>query len=176
MLVRERNIEVDELNETIASLQGKISTVEKINDQLRASNMCINLETANNIKPNHIDEKSVSFNYNSCRTKLAISKQSQTEHQDHNNRTFNDLQVTEFTLFRPAPFASYSDTIFSNKISRRVFTPLLNKSPPFYPHKITFQTGDQVPSEHYTNRNNHIFTHRLAKDSKFHIHKILNIS
>jgi hypothetical protein len=27
---------------------------------------------------------------------LAISKQSQTEHQDHNNRTFNDLQVTEF--------------------------------------------------------------------------------
>ena len=58
--------------------------------------MCINLETANNIKPNHIDEKSVSFNYNSCRTKLAISKQSQAEHQDHNNRTFNDLQVTEF--------------------------------------------------------------------------------
>jgi hypothetical protein len=65
LLVREINIEVDELNETIASLQGKISTVEKINDQLRASNMCINLETANNIKPNHIDEKSVSFNYNS---------------------------------------------------------------------------------------------------------------
>jgi acetone carboxylase gamma subunit len=29
LLVRERNIEVDELNETIASLQGKISTVEK---------------------------------------------------------------------------------------------------------------------------------------------------
>jgi hypothetical protein len=27
---------------------------------------------------------------------LTISKQSQTEHQDHNNRTFNDLQVTEF--------------------------------------------------------------------------------
>ena len=33
LLVRERNIEVDVLNETIASLQGKISTVEKINDQ-----------------------------------------------------------------------------------------------------------------------------------------------
>ena len=104
LLVRERNIEVDELNETIASLQGKISTVEKINDQLRASNMCINLETANNIKPNHIDEKSVSFNYNSCRTKLAISKQSQTEHQDHNNRTFNDFKLpslkTPALLFR----------------------------------------------------------------------------
>ena len=70
----------------------------------------------------------------------------------------------------------HSDTIFSNKISRRVFTPLLNKSHRFYPHKITFQTGGQVPSEHYTNRNNHIFTHRLAKDFKFHIHKILNIS
>jgi hypothetical protein len=96
LLVRETNIEVDELNETIASLQGKISTVEKINDQLRSSNMCINLETANNIKLNHIDEKSVSFNYNSCRTKLAISKQSPTEHQDHSNRTFNDPQVTEF--------------------------------------------------------------------------------
>ena len=27
---------------------------------------------------------------------MAISKQSQTEHQHHNNRTFNDLQVTEF--------------------------------------------------------------------------------
>ncbi|CAB3986992.1 Hypothetical predicted protein [Paramuricea clavata] len=54
--------------------------------------MCINLETTNNIKPNHIDEKSVSFN----RIKLAISKQSQTEHQDNNNRSFNDLQVAEF--------------------------------------------------------------------------------
>ena len=32
------------------------------------------------------------------------------------------------TLYRPPPFASYYDTIFSNKISRRVFTPLLNKS------------------------------------------------
>ena len=63
-------------------------------DQLRASNMCINLETANNIKPKHIDEKSVSFNYNSCRTKLAISKQSQTEHQDHNDSLslLNDKQ------------------------------------------------------------------------------------
>jgi hypothetical protein len=93
--VRERNIEVDELNETIASLQGKISTVKKINDQLRASNMCIKLETAINIKPNHIDEKSVSFNYNSCRTKLAISKQSQTEYQDHNDSlslVLNDKQ------------------------------------------------------------------------------------
>ncbi|CAB4040401.1 Hypothetical predicted protein [Paramuricea clavata] len=54
--------------------------------------MCINLETTNNIKPNHIDEKSVSFN----RTKLAISKQSETEHQNNNNRSFNDLQVAEF--------------------------------------------------------------------------------
>jgi hypothetical protein len=80
------------------------------------------------------------------------------------------------TLSRPPPFASYYDTIFSNKISRRVFTPLLNKSHHCNPHKITFQTGGQVPSEHYTNRNNHIFTHRLAKDSKFHIHKVLNIS
>ena len=52
--------------------------------------------------------------------------------------------------------------------------PLLNKSHHCNPHKITFRTGGQVPSEHYTNRNNHIFTHRLAKDSKFHIHKILN--
>ena len=77
---------------------------------------------------------------------------------------------------RPPPFASYYDTIFSNKISRRVFTPLLNTGHHCNPHKITFQTGGQVPSEHYTNRNNHIFTHRLAKDSKFHIHKILNIS
>jgi hypothetical protein len=33
-----------------------------------------------------------------------------------------------------------------------------------------------VPSKHYTNRNNHIFTLRLVKDSKFHIQKILNIS
>jgi hypothetical protein len=33
-----------------------------------------------------------------------------------------------------------------------------------------------MPSKHYTNRNNHIFTHRLANDSKFHIEKILNIS
>jgi hypothetical protein len=37
------------------------------------------------------------------------------------------------------------------------------------PHKITIRTGGQVPSEHYTNRNNHIFTQCLAKDSKFHI-------
>jgi hypothetical protein len=80
------------------------------------------------------------------------------------------------TPSRHKPFASYYDTIFSNKISRRVYTPLLNKSHHCNPHKITFQTGGQVPSEHYTNRNNHIFTHRLAKDSKFHIHKILNIS
>ncbi len=35
-------------------------------------------------------------NYNSYRTKLVISKQSQTEHQYQNNRTFNDPQVTEF--------------------------------------------------------------------------------
>ena len=55
------------------------------------------------------------------------------------------------------------DTIFSNKISRRVFTPLLNKSHRFYPHKITFRTGGQVPSEHYTNRNNHIFTSPLGQ-------------
>ena len=61
LLVRERNIEVDELNEKIASLQGKIRTVEKINDQLRASNMCINLDTVNNIKPNPADENSESF-------------------------------------------------------------------------------------------------------------------
>ena len=81
-----------------------------------------------------------------------------------------------FNSFSPQPFASYYDTFFSNKISRRVFTPLLNKSHHCNPHKITFQTGGQVPSEHYTKRNNHIFTHRLAKDSKFHIHKILNIS
>ena len=43
--------------------------------------------------------RSPSPNYNSYRTKLTISKQSQTEHQDHNNRTFNDLQVTEFKDF-----------------------------------------------------------------------------
>ncbi len=61
LLVRERNIEVDELNEKIASLQGKIRTVEKINDQLRASNMCINLDTVNSIKPNPADENSESF-------------------------------------------------------------------------------------------------------------------
>ncbi len=48
---KRKKYEVDELNETIASLQGKISTFEKINDQLRASNMCINLETVSNIKP-----------------------------------------------------------------------------------------------------------------------------
>jgi hypothetical protein len=54
--------------------------------------------------------------------------------------------------------------------------PLLNKSHHWNPHKITFRTGGQVPSKHYTNQNNHIFTHRLAKDSKFHIQKIWNIS
>jgi hypothetical protein len=96
LLVRERKIEVDELNETIATLQGKICTVEKINDQLRAPNMCMNLETVNNIKPNQFDEKSESSNYNSYRTKLAISKQSQTEHQYYDNRTFSDPQVTKF--------------------------------------------------------------------------------
>jgi hypothetical protein len=78
--------------------------------------------------------------------------------------------------FSTTPFASYYDTILSNKISRRVFIPLLNKSHHCNPHKITFRTGGQVPSKHYTKRNNHIFTHRLAKDSKFHINKILNIS
>jgi hypothetical protein len=100
------------------------------------------------------------------------------KHKAINRARMNDLGwvVKELTLFRPPPFASYYDTIFSNKISRRVFTPLLNKSHHCNPHKITFQTGGQVPSEHYTKRNNHIFTHRLAKDSKFHIHKILNIS
>jgi hypothetical protein len=46
LFVRERNIEVDELNETIASLHDRIRTVEAINDQLTLSNMCINLETA----------------------------------------------------------------------------------------------------------------------------------
>ena len=80
----------------LASLQGKVSNLEKINDQLRASNMCINSETVNNIKPNQIDEKSESSNYNSYRTMSVISKQSQSEHQYHNNRTFNDPQITEF--------------------------------------------------------------------------------
>ena len=59
-------------------------------------------------------------------------------------------KIKILTLYRPPPFASYYDTIFSNKICRRVFTPLLNKSHHCNPHKITFLTGGQVPSEHYT--------------------------
>jgi hypothetical protein len=42
------------------------------------------------------------------------------------------------------PFASYYDTIFSNKISRRVYTPLINKSHHWNPHKITFRTGSSA--------------------------------
>ena len=44
MFVRKRNIKVEELNETIVSLHDRIRTVEAINDQLRLSNMPINLE------------------------------------------------------------------------------------------------------------------------------------
>ena len=57
LFVRERNIEVDELNETIASLHDRIRTVEAINDQLTLSNMCINLETAS--KSTQLEGKSI---------------------------------------------------------------------------------------------------------------------
>lgn len=57
LFVRERNIEVDELNETIPSLHDRIRTVEAINDQLTLSNMCINLETAS--KSTHLEGKSI---------------------------------------------------------------------------------------------------------------------
>jgi hypothetical protein len=42
--VRERNAEVDELNETIALLNDRIKTSGAIIDQLRSSNASINLE------------------------------------------------------------------------------------------------------------------------------------
>ncbi len=42
--MRERNAEVDELNETIALLNDRIKTSEAIIDQLRPSNASINLE------------------------------------------------------------------------------------------------------------------------------------
>ena len=41
-------------------------------------------------------------------------------------------------------------------ISASIYPPL-NKTHHCNPHKITFRTGGQVPSKHYTNRNNHIF-------------------
>jgi hypothetical protein len=44
LFVRERNAEVDELNETIALLNDRIKTSEAIIDQLRPSNASINLE------------------------------------------------------------------------------------------------------------------------------------
>ena len=44
LFVRERNAEVDELNETIALLNDRIKTNEAIIDQLRSSNASINLE------------------------------------------------------------------------------------------------------------------------------------
>ena len=44
LFVRERNAEVDELNETIALLNDRIKTSEAIIDQLRSSNASINLE------------------------------------------------------------------------------------------------------------------------------------
>ena len=50
LFVRERNIEVDELNETIASLHDRIRTVEAINDQLtltRLEGKSIEMQTQN---------------------------------------------------------------------------------------------------------------------------------
>jgi hypothetical protein len=44
LFVRERNAEVDELNETIALLNDRIKTSETIIDQLRPSNAIMNLE------------------------------------------------------------------------------------------------------------------------------------
>jgi hypothetical protein len=46
---------------------------------------------------------------------------------------------------------------FSNVSITASIYPPLKQTHHCNPHKITFRTGGQVPSKHYTNRNNHIF-------------------
>jgi hypothetical protein len=62
-------------------------------------------------------------------------------------------------------------SIISNiNTSTSIYPLLIKRKHHWNPHKIiTFWTGGQIPSKHYTNRNNHIYSPRLVKHSVFHI-------
>lgn len=77
LFVRERNIEVEELNKTIASLHDRTRTVEAINDQLRLSNMRINLETASKLD----EPESKSIN----KYLICVDHEIQTQNDDQND-------------------------------------------------------------------------------------------